>query len=104
MTTEREAQIAQLPKLVEMFQTHGLRLALTEHSSPECYYAMDANGVKVAYFRIRHGEFTVKRDLADDDSVYRQEIDGFGTFFQEERIACMTKAMHALLESLEADA
>ena len=95
--SEREAHDKQLPKLAKLFKQYGLHLVITEHASPECYYAMDANGVKVAYFRVRHGEFTVKRDLYDHASVYRQEIDGFGAFFQEERIACMTKALHAVL-------
>ena len=62
-----------------------LELLRTSSACPEQYDLL-IDGKKVAYFRLRHGEFRVDMPNCGDETVYRsEEMNGDGLFDRTER-------------------
>jgi hypothetical protein len=82
------------------FTYNGIKLILTCGGYPEQYDALDANGKKVGYLRLRHGEFTVEVPGCGDKLVFEGSPEGGGIFEDHERNEFLKKAIDAILHDL----
>lgn len=73
----------------------GLELRCTCPSHPEQYDVYDGE-TKVAYFRLRHGEFTVDVPDCGGETIYEAEPNGDGLFDANERQRYLTEAVAAV--------
>lgn len=75
---------------------HGYYLQLTCVACPEQYDVYDQSGTQVAYFRLRHGNFTVTVPDVGGSVVYNSSPKGDGIFTQKERLPQLEKAIRAV--------
>lgn len=73
----------------------GLELRCTCSSHPEQYDVFDGE-TQVAYFRLRHGEFTVDVPDCGGKTIYEAEPSGDGLFDADERQRYLTEAVNAV--------
>lgn len=57
---------------------------------------------KVAYLRLRHGEFTVSYPDYDGEIIYEAYPNGDGIFDEDERLNYLTKAMRKIILKIKA--
>lgn len=90
----------QLVLINKLYQRNGLELKMTCPACPE-QYEIFKDGNQIAYYRLRHGTFSV--DFPDHMGKTILEIDtvGDGIFDEKERLVCLTKAMRSILKELE---
>ena len=79
----------------------GLRLQQTCFACPEQYDVYDQEGNQVAYFRLRHGRFTVESPDCGGELVYMAHPNGDGIFYDDERMSYLTQAVKAVIENLK---
>ena len=77
---------------------HGYRLVRTCFACPEQYDVFDDLGQQVAYFRLRHGGFTVDVPDVGGEQVYHANPEGDGIFEDHERVRYLTEAILAVQE------
>ena len=75
---------------------HGYKLVLTCSACPEQYDVFDLSGTQVAYFRLRHGSFTVAVPDAGGEEVYSASPEGDGMFSDNERLKYLKKGIKAV--------
>lgn len=92
-------QAAQLPLIKKLYEQNGLEIKLTCGACPE-QYEIFKDGEQVAYYRLRHGEFTVDVPDCGGETIYEAEPNGDGTFDENERIAYLARAMRKLIQNL----
>lgn len=91
-------EIEKVPMYKLGIMIHGYRLVQTCSACPEQYDVFDDLGQQVAYFRLRHGDFTVDVPDADGVQVYHAEPKGDGVFYDDERVKYLTEAILAVQE------
>lgn len=74
----------------------GYQLKKTCWACPEQYDLFDKNQNMIAYFRLRHGCFTVECLDCDGEVVYYAEPKGDGLFEDDERDFYMTEGIKAV--------
>lgn len=77
----------------------GLRLVRTCIACPEQYDVYEGD-TQVAYFRLRHGKFTVECPDVRGELVYSANPEGDGIFCEHEREKYLTEAVQAVLKYL----
>lgn len=75
-----------------------LKLVKTCYACPEQYDVYDEAGKQVAYFRLRHGFFTVDVPDADGVEIYVAAPNGDGQFDDDERVHYLNAACRAVEE------
>lgn len=75
---------------------HGYRLELTCVACPEQYDVYDLADRRVAYFRLRHGHFTVSVPDYEGEVVYSAHPKGDGIFEDNERLAYLARGIEAV--------
>lgn len=75
-----------------------LRLVKTCGACPEQYDVVDKEDKIVAYFRLRHGEFTVECPDCGGTLVYKVYTDGDGMFEEYERAKHIDNALNEVLK------
>ncbi len=84
------------------FTTERFSAELTCFACPEQYDVTDrSTGQQVAYFRLRHGRFTVTSPDVEGDLVHQTYPDGDGQFTAEERSGELNRALASLTNFLE---
>ena len=77
---------------------HGYRVVLTCFACPEQYDVHDDEGNIVAYFRLRHGTFSVQCPDVGGEVVYTAQTKGDGIFEDDERMKHLYTAILAVQE------
>jgi hypothetical protein len=77
----------------------GLELRCTCSSHPEQYDVYDGEK-QVAYFRLRHGEFTVDVPDCGGETIYKAQPNGDGLFDANERQKYLTEAVQAVCKAV----
>lgn len=95
-----DVQEAQVKLIAKLYARHGLDLRLTSIAMPE-QYEVFKEGQQVAYYRLRHGGFTVRYPDHSGKAIYSTEVWGDGTFYPDERLIYLTRAMRIILKELE---
>jgi len=80
----------------------GYTLELTCGACPE-QYDVFRHGHKVAYLRLRHGEFRADVPDCGDTTVFEAEPQGDGSFEDDERERFLRQAIAAIHEWRKAD-
>jgi hypothetical protein len=96
-----EPVIEKVPMWKLGIMIHGYRLVQTCSACPEQYDVFDDLGQQVAYFRLRHGGFTVSVPDVGGDQVYRANPKGdewSGVFYDDERVKYLTEGILAVQE------
>lgn len=73
-----------------------VNLICTCSAAPEQYDAVDGDGNKIAYLRLRHGQFTVECPDAFGTVVYSAALNGRDIFDTAERERYLTAAVKAI--------
>lgn len=95
---EQEVQFSLIKKL---YAKNGLEIIMTCEACPE-QYEIFKNGKQIAYYRLRHGEFSVScQDNEGEEIIMSEEPNGDGMFDPNERLNYLTKAMRKVLLRLE---
>jgi len=90
----------QLIIIKKLYTKHGLEIKLTCDACPE-QYEVFKDGVQVAYYRLRHGEFRVDHPSCGDETIYEAEPLGDGMFYEKERLVYLTKALRCVLSKIQ---
>jgi hypothetical protein len=93
-------QDAQMPLAKKLYAKNGLELQMTCSACPE-QYDVFKDGKQVAYYRLRHGEFSVDYPECGGETIYEAEPSGDGIFDDNERLVYLSKAMRALLYKIK---
>jgi hypothetical protein len=91
-------EVKKVPMWALGVMIHGYRLVQTCSACPEQYDVFDDLGQQVAYFRLRHGGFTVDVPDVDGEQVYHATPKGDGIFEEDERVKYLTEAILAVQE------
>jgi hypothetical protein len=91
---------AQMPLIKKIYARHGMEIVMTCGACPE-QYEVFKDGSQVAYFRLRHGEFTVTYPDASGEEIFSVEPNGDGTFDENERLIYLTIAKRAILAKIK---
>lgn len=87
------------PKLWDLaIMIHGYRISQTCSACPEQYEVFDTFNQQVAYFRLRHGQFSVCVPDHTGAEIYTVNPEGDGIFSNEERVKYLTLAVLAVQE------
>ena len=84
----------------KLYSKNGLKIDLTCCACPE-QYDIYRGRVLVAYYRLRHGEFTVEMPDCGDKCVFYAAPNGDGIFDCNERLIYLTKAMRIVIKELK---
>lgn len=95
MSTDKQDE--QYVELQKLYSDNGLELKMTCGFAPE-QYEVFKGGKQIAYFRLRHGEFTVHCPDYPGELMFFAEPNGDGMFDDEERIEFMTNALNQLIK------
>lgn len=87
----------------KLYEKNGLELKMTCGACPE-QYDVFKDGQQIAYYRLRHGEFTVDCPDVNGELIYSAEPNGDGIFDDNERFVYMTKALRIVLKKMDSDA
>lgn len=88
---------AQLPLIKKLYAKNGLVIKLTCGACPE-QYEVFKDGEQVAYYRLRHGGFTVDYPSCGGQTIYEDFPNGDGTFDENKRLIYLTKALREVLK------
>ena len=75
---------------------NGFKLVLTCYACPEQYDVYSPSDKQVAYFRLRHGNFSVTCPDVRGEEVYRAQPKGDGIFESTERMKYLREAVQAV--------
>jgi hypothetical protein len=89
----------QLPLIKKLYAKNGFYLKLTCSACPE-QYEVYKDGVQVAYYRLKHGEFMVDYPECGGETIYESEPNGDGMFDDNERLVYLTKALRIVQQKL----
>lgn len=89
----------QLSLIKKLYRKNGLDLIMTCSACPE-QYDVFKDGIQVAYYRLRHGEFRVDYKECGGETIYETQVNGDGIFDDNERLYNLTKAMRAVLNKM----
>lgn len=95
-----DMQAAQISLVKKLYSQNGLQLYLTCPACPE-QYDVFRNGERVAYYRLRHGEFTIDFPDVMGECIFEASPNGDGIFDEDERLKFMTIAMRKLIAKIE---
>jgi hypothetical protein len=95
-----DSQSAQMPLIKKLYAKNGLELKMTCGACPE-QYDVFKDGKQVAYYRLRHGEFTVDYPNVSGEEIMSEYPNGDGIFDNDERLVYLTKAMRQVLLKLK---
>lgn len=95
-----DCQSVQLRLINKLFEKNGLQIKMTCPACPE-QYEVFKDGNQVAYFRLRHGVFSVDYPTCNGETIYETEPNGDGIFDDNERLNYMLKAMRAVILRLD---
>jgi hypothetical protein len=73
----------------------SMKLQLISDACPEQYDAY-YDGIKVGYFRVRSGNFTVEHPDVGGKMLFEAKIQGYGCFNDDERWGFMQKGLAAI--------
>lgn len=90
----------QLMLINKFYQRNGLELKMTCPACPEQYEIFN-DGNQIAYYRLRHGAFTVNFPDHMGKTILEIDVVGDGIFDESERLVCLTRAMRSILKELE---
>ncbi len=93
-------QDAQLPLIKKLYNKNGLKIVMTSGACPE-QYEIFKDDIQIAYYRLRHGEFSVSVPDAGGEDILELEPMGDGCFDADERLLFLNKAMKAVIEYLK---
>jgi len=93
------AMDAQIVIAMKLYEKNGLELKITCCACPE-QYEVFKDGKQVAYYRLRHGKFRVDYPYCRGETIYEAEPDGDGSFYDNERLFYLSKAMRQVLLKL----
>ena len=79
------------------------KLVKTCGACPEQYDVFDDSGHQVAYFRLRHGCFTVDVPCHNTETIYEEYPKGDGMFNDDERMFYLTEAINKVAEFYNVD-
>lgn len=92
-------QDAQMPLAKKLYAKNGLELKITCSACPE-QYDVFKDGKQVAYYRLRHGYFTVDYPECGGEEILNEYPNGDGIFDDNERLLYLSKAMRALISKI----
>lgn len=81
----------------KLYRKNGLELVLTCGMCPE-QYDVKNYGVIVAYYRLRHGVFTIDCPDAGGEEILSLQPNGEGVFEKEERLNYLALALRKVKE------
>lgn len=93
-------QTNQMSLINKLYTKNGLELKRTCEACPE-QYEVFKEGNRVAYYRLRHGEFRVDYPECGGETIYEAEPSGDGIFDDNERLFYLSKAMRQVLLKLK---
>lgn len=85
----------QLALITKLYKNNGFELKRTCGAHPE-QYDVFKDGKQVAYYRLRHGEFTVDIPYSNGETIYWAYPSSDGVFDPKERLMYLTKALRAV--------
>lgn len=95
-----DAQYSQVQFIKKLYKKHGLEIE-GGGACPEQYEVFQ-NDKNIAYYRLRHGVFTVDFITeTSDDEIMVDYPNGDGIFNPNERCKYLSKAMRKVLEQIE---
>jgi len=89
-----------IPLIKKLYAKNGLELKMTGNACPE-QYEVFKDGKQVAYYRLRHGEFTIDHPTACEEEIFAAEPNGDGIFDSDERLNYLAKAMRIVLDKIK---
>jgi hypothetical protein len=92
-------QSAQMKLITKLYAKNGLTIKMISSACPE-QYGVFKNTEQVAYYRLRHGVFTVDYPNVQGEEIMCEEPNGDGIFDVSERLKYLTKAMRIVLSRL----
>lgn len=95
-----DSQSAQFPIIKKLYNRNGLEIKMTSGACPE-QYEIFKDGQQVAYYRLRHGEFTVDFPNVTGEEIMCESPNGDGIFDNDERLTYLTKAMRKVIAKLQ---
>jgi len=98
LTNSFDMQSAQMPLIKKLYAKHGLEIT-GGGACPE-QYDVFKDGKQVAYYRLRHGGFTVDYPDVSGEEIMEEYPKGDGSFHSDERVVYLAKAMRVLLSKL----
>lgn len=93
------SQYHQYILIKKLYLQNGLKIE-GGGACPEQYDIFKDN-IQVAYYRLRHGEFTVSIPDAEGELIFIDYPNGDGIFDSDERLLYMARAMRKLLLKLK---
>lgn len=93
-------QFQQRQIIEKLYAKNGFNIVMTCPACPE-QYDVFKDGKQVAYYRLRHGDFTVDYPDAGGETIYEAETKGDGAFEPDERLLHLTNAMRKVLEKIK---
>lgn len=97
-----DMQSAQMPLINKLYAKNGLEIKMTCPACPE-QYDIFKNGKQVAYYRLKHGEFTVDYPTCLKEEIMNESPNGDGIFDDNERLIYLTKAMRAVISRINSE-
>jgi hypothetical protein len=94
-----DMQSAQMPLIKKLYAKNGLEIK-GGGACPE-QYDVFKDGQQVAYYRLRHGEFTVDYPNVSGEEIMAEYPNGDGIFDDNERLVYLSKAMRQVLLKLK---
>jgi len=92
-----DMQSVQILLIKKLYARYGLEITLTCPACPE-QYDIFKNGKQVAYYHLRHGEFSIDYPECGGETIYEAEPNGDGIFDDCERLTYLAKAMRLVIE------
>lgn len=93
-----DAQANQIQLIKKLYSKYGLEIN-GGGACPE-QYDVFKDGQQVAYYRLRHGGFTVDYPNVSGEEILSEYPNGDGAFDNDERLNYLTKALRILLLKL----
>lgn len=94
------SQDSQQDIIKKLYAKNGLEIKMTCSAHPE-QYDVFKGGKQVAYYRLRHGEFTVDYPDCMAENILQAQPNGDGIFDDDERLNYLTQAMRVVLERIK---
>src|SRR5687767_13462550 len=96
------SQSAQLPLITKLYEKNGFEIK-GGGACPE-QYEVFKDGQQVAYYRLRHGEFTVDYPSVLGELILSASPNGDGVFDSDERVVYLTRALRAVILKMNSEA
>lgn len=94
-----EVQDWQVRLIRKLYEKNGFQIVQTASAFPE-QYEVFKDGVQLAYYRLRDGEFTIESPDVGGELIFQSFPDGDGLFDKDERFIYMVNAMRLILSNL----